>query len=215
MTQLCHAKQTGTSKCLKPVSERKIRRELLVLTHCATLPNLARLIGIVIPEYMEGDDGGNEEDLSLQQREKRRLHTPQQEQQDDGSTQPTGEEPTKTVDASVGTSPKITGHRDYQTSSKINTNSLENKSGNDDGGNHHEKYNGKQLPALVLEHAGQTSRWFCHGSRPSFSSIVDSSSNPKQQPQHHNHQQQQQRSPQNTGGTQENENDKYNLSERE
>ena len=30
-------------KCLKPVSERKIRRELLVLTHCISLPNLARV----------------------------------------------------------------------------------------------------------------------------------------------------------------------------
>ena len=36
-------------KCLKPVSERKIRREVLVLSHCSHLPNLARLIGLVIP----------------------------------------------------------------------------------------------------------------------------------------------------------------------
>ena len=48
-------------KCLKPISERKIRRELLVLTHCQNLPNLARLIGIVIPSSMdlegENDNG--------------------------------------------------------------------------------------------------------------------------------------------------------------
>jgi len=37
-------------KCLKPVSDRKVRRELLVLTHASSLPNLARLRGIVVPE---------------------------------------------------------------------------------------------------------------------------------------------------------------------
>jgi casein kinase II subunit alpha len=37
-------------KCLKPVSDRKIRRELLVLSHASQLPNLARLLGVVIPD---------------------------------------------------------------------------------------------------------------------------------------------------------------------
>lgn len=37
-------------KCLKPVSDRKIRRELLVLSHCDRLPNLVRLLGVVVPE---------------------------------------------------------------------------------------------------------------------------------------------------------------------
>jgi casein kinase II subunit alpha len=36
-------------KCLKPVSDRKIRRELLVLSHCWRLPNLVKLLGVVIP----------------------------------------------------------------------------------------------------------------------------------------------------------------------
>ncbi len=36
-------------KCLKPVAERKIKRELLVLQHASKLPNLARLIAVVIP----------------------------------------------------------------------------------------------------------------------------------------------------------------------
>lgn len=36
-------------KCLKPVSERKIRREVLVLQRCRHVANLARLVGIVIP----------------------------------------------------------------------------------------------------------------------------------------------------------------------
>ena len=39
-------------KCLKPVAEEKIKRELLVLQHASKLPNLARLLAIVIPsEY--------------------------------------------------------------------------------------------------------------------------------------------------------------------
>lgn len=39
-------------KCLKPVSERRIKRELLVLYHASKLPNLARLRGVVL----SGDD---------------------------------------------------------------------------------------------------------------------------------------------------------------
>lgn len=39
-------------KCLKPVSERKIRRELLVLSHASQLPNLARLLGVVVPKSL-------------------------------------------------------------------------------------------------------------------------------------------------------------------
>jgi casein kinase II subunit alpha len=39
-------------KCLKPVSERKIRREILVLERANALPNLARLLAVVVsPEY--------------------------------------------------------------------------------------------------------------------------------------------------------------------
>ena len=36
-------------KCLKPVAERKIKRELLVLQHASKLPNLARLLAVVVP----------------------------------------------------------------------------------------------------------------------------------------------------------------------
>lgn len=39
-----------TFQCLKPVSERKIKRELLVLSHVSKLPNLARLKAVVLPE---------------------------------------------------------------------------------------------------------------------------------------------------------------------
>jgi len=37
-------------KCLKPVSERKIKRELLVLSHVSKLPNLARLKAVVVSQ---------------------------------------------------------------------------------------------------------------------------------------------------------------------
>ena len=37
-------------KCLKPVAERKIKRELLVLRHASKLPNLARIKAIVLPK---------------------------------------------------------------------------------------------------------------------------------------------------------------------
>ena len=43
-------------KCLKPVPERKIKRELLVLSHASQLPNLARILAVVIPEdYQPGN----------------------------------------------------------------------------------------------------------------------------------------------------------------
>jgi len=50
-------------KCLKPVSDRKIRRELLVLSHASKLPNLARLIGVVLPPStrLDEDDHTKEE----------------------------------------------------------------------------------------------------------------------------------------------------------
>jgi len=38
-------------KCLKPVTERKIRRELLVLHRCRDIPNLARLQAVVLPQH--------------------------------------------------------------------------------------------------------------------------------------------------------------------
>jgi len=42
-------------KCLKPVVDRKIKRELLVLSHASGLPNLARLRGCVIPDSYRTD----------------------------------------------------------------------------------------------------------------------------------------------------------------
>jgi casein kinase II subunit alpha len=41
-------------KCLKPVAERKIRREIMVLERAAQVPNIARLIALVVsPNYFE------------------------------------------------------------------------------------------------------------------------------------------------------------------
>mmetsp|Transcript_18548 Transcript_18548/g.21411 ORF Transcript_18548/g.21411 Transcript_18548/m.21411 type:complete len:465 (+) Transcript_18548:125-1519(+) len=49
-------------KCLKPVSERKIKRELLVLSHASELPSLARLRAVVVPESYKNDNGKNKSD---------------------------------------------------------------------------------------------------------------------------------------------------------
>lgn len=41
-------------KCLKPVAERKIRREILVLERAAQVPNIVRLIAVVVsPDYFD------------------------------------------------------------------------------------------------------------------------------------------------------------------
>jgi casein kinase II subunit alpha len=44
-----HPQTMVVLKCLKPVNEQKIKRELLVLQHASKLPNLARLLAIVVP----------------------------------------------------------------------------------------------------------------------------------------------------------------------
>lgn len=46
-------------KCLKPVSERKIRREILVLHRCGHLLNLARLEAVVIDDPKTTEAGGH------------------------------------------------------------------------------------------------------------------------------------------------------------
>lgn len=43
-------------KCLKPVAIRKVKRELLVLSHVSQLPNLARILGVVIPSSYNHPD---------------------------------------------------------------------------------------------------------------------------------------------------------------
>ncbi|GKY97898.1 hypothetical protein MPSEU_000747800 [Mayamaea pseudoterrestris] len=44
-----HSGSLVVLKCLKPVSERKIRREIAILQHVSKLPNLVKLLGIVLP----------------------------------------------------------------------------------------------------------------------------------------------------------------------
>lgn len=43
-------------KCLKPVSERKVRREILILQHASQLPNLARIQALVLPTKLENGE---------------------------------------------------------------------------------------------------------------------------------------------------------------
>jgi len=45
-----HPKAVCVVKCLKPVSERKVKRELLVLSHTRNLPNMVRLLGVVLKD---------------------------------------------------------------------------------------------------------------------------------------------------------------------
>lgn len=47
-------------KCLKPVSERKVRREIMILQHASKLPNMARIKALVLPskDKSSGDSIG-------------------------------------------------------------------------------------------------------------------------------------------------------------
>mmetsp|Transcript_1780 Transcript_1780/g.2574 ORF Transcript_1780/g.2574 Transcript_1780/m.2574 type:complete len:507 (+) Transcript_1780:137-1657(+) len=106
-------------KCLKPVSERKIKRELLVLSHASELPNLARLRAVVVPASYFRQSG------------------------------------TSNANGAGG---RRIGKEDDD----------------DDEG---------QMPSLVLEHAGLTSRWFSHGLGCDLSTLPS-----KLQGHHHHHQ---------------------------
>lgn len=199
-------------KCLKPISERKIRRELLVLTHCRDLPNLARLIGIVIPSSMDGDGGKEEvevitkkEEVGNGQKEHHRRHHHDQQQ----SSSQARRRRRNNHRMSRQLHHKQHHHRRQQEIGSITTDAaidvasrqrgLSNSSnrGNSLNDDHHHRHtlhkrndtvrddnrsnkktsipsntdkstsqHGEQVPALVLEHAGQTAQWFCHGSRP-------------------------------------------------
>ena len=46
-------------KCLKPVAEHKIRREVLILKHASKLPNLAKIKAIVIPPNFHKKNDNN------------------------------------------------------------------------------------------------------------------------------------------------------------
>ena len=126
-------------KCLKPISERKVRRELLVLTHCATLPNLARLIGIALPESIDTDENISSSSQPEYTKKRRRRSNKLQKQQ---------------VDLGSITDAAATIERNQK---KTCPQQCKNQNG--------ETLNNHQLPSLVLEHAGIDAKWFCHGPR--------------------------------------------------
>jgi serine/threonine protein kinase len=125
----------SNNKCLKPISERKIRRELLALTHCTTLPNVARLIGLALPESFDKEEQNNHNVAASgnpTEHPKKRRRKNKHQQNDIGSI----------TDAAAATESvnKNTNQLNYQNSEEMD----------------------EQLPALVLEHAGIHSKWFCH-----------------------------------------------------
>ena len=156
-------------KCLKPVSERKIRRELLVLTHCVSLPNLARVIGIVLPDSMDNNTKDDVENSTDHHEEKKKaVHGPTKKhrkhqhkhhnnlQQDD-------------IGSITDAAAEITRR---QKQKKASTNTVANQAkktlnNNDTTQQQSQQHEQQQLPALVLEHAGQNAQWFCHGTRQS------------------------------------------------
>ena len=145
-------------KCLKPISERRIRRELLALTHCATLPNLARLVGIVLPDSMDSESEGENSDGEKSQtapqqhkeaeatahsKKKRRRHHLQRKNigsiTDASSARDRSK---KSTAATTATQASLNDKPDEVTVAATNTT--------------------QQLPALVLHHAGKNSQWLCH-----------------------------------------------------
>lgn len=194
-------------KCLKPISERKIRRELLVLTHCQNLPNLARLIGIVIPpssmdleeenndddgkgvvvDDKEGNDNFSEKRVNGGEKESRRHHqslqhqshnhrkrrryshrTSRQSQQKQQHNQQRRRQQHHDI-GSITTDAHNLPEKDANLANKKNVNNGNNRD-NKKNNSTSQQQHGEQIPALVLEHAGQRAQWFCHGPRPSSSS---------------------------------------------
>jgi serine/threonine protein kinase len=225
-------------KCLKPISERKIRRELLVLTHCRELPNLARLIGIVIPSSMDGGkrevdgntnteetvgSGSGKKESHHRRHHHHHHHHDSQQQQSNGHARKRRRNNHRvsrqqhlqrqqdigsiTTDAAVDNGAsrqrglvnsssnrggnalndkhhhhhRHTPHRQNDTTRNDNRSSIKNTSNTDKSTNQH----GEQVPALVLEHAGQTAQWFCHGSRPSLSSTTNATTSGGNDSHHH------------------------------
>lgn len=128
-------------KCLKPISERKIRRELLVLTHCNSLPNVARLIGIILPESMDENDANDNADTGSSSNNN---DDPEKERKDNASP---------STSTASSTSQSSTTRTDKRTSRVPDKKKFGMQ-------NHHQHQ--QQLPALVLEHAGPNSQWLCH-----------------------------------------------------
>ena len=174
-------------KCLKPISERKIRRELLVLAHCTRqrLPNLARLIGVVLPDSM--DEGYNEvgDNNNNDEADDGNDYASMGAMNDRNELSLLGQ---KAAAIAVLDRRKRRGRPDAQTSSSSTRSAtIQGRSvyrhhrvdGDDQvNGNEHDRlrhhlgtrerllqqrWQARQLPALVLEHAGPESQWLCHG----------------------------------------------------
>ena len=137
-------------KCLKPVSERKIKRELLVLQHATKLPNLARLRAIVIPtDYYSSEESnanGNNSDSSKTTTKTTTTATSPKTTSSGGDPSSTATKNTSLDDASDGKAPKAT------TTTSNTNNKLKKR----------DKYKLQSMPSLVLEHAGVHSQWLCH-----------------------------------------------------
>jgi len=173
-------------KCLKPVTERKIRRELLVLTHCVELPNLARVIGIVLPDSMDEentDDDGDDKDQVLieqhilQQQEvpalhprKRRRHHHHLQRENIGSI-------TDAASMEFVRQKKSTATPAATQSKKVPSGKTPNNTLHQKNKKQQQQHGTTQLPALVLQHAGQNAQWFCHGQQLSQNSNKDNNNN--------------------------------------
>ena len=130
-------------KCLKPISERKVRRELLVLTHCTEqkLPNLARLIGIILPP-----SGGGEKSM--------------EDDTDNNNVHDTE----IATDSSHSLNRRIIRSSCLDSSSR-RRNVINHKTQQQDRVVLQKQLHAQQLPAFILEHAGCNSQWLCHDSR--------------------------------------------------
>ena len=130
-------------KCLKPISERKVRRELLVLTHCTEqkLPNLARLIGIILPP-----SGGGEKSM--------------EDDTDNNNVHDTE----IAADSSHSFNRRIIRSSCLDSSSR-RRNVINHKAQQQDRVLLQKQLHAQQLPAFILEHAGCNSQWLCHDSR--------------------------------------------------
>jgi len=105
-----HPETLVVLKCLKPVAERKIKRELLVLRHVSRLPNLARIKAIVLPkDYYNSNKRNNNKKYQIRsmptlvlehghgdwfchpiKQQKQRLLQQQHQQAKNGSVTPAG-----------------------------------------------------------------------------------------------------------------------------
>jgi casein kinase II subunit alpha len=142
-------------KCLKPISERKVRRELLVLTHCTEqkLPNLARLIGIILPPA-GGEEKSMEDDIDDNNDNVHDIETAS-----DIHSFNRRIIRSSCLDSSSRRRNDVRNHQDTQQQQDLQ-----------------KQIHAQQLPAFILEHAGCNSQWLCHDSRSKQQQLPNSSS---------------------------------------